>query len=125
MLRGNQITPLEAKRLGLLTDVFKKKDFFGKVSKFAELMAKRPPVAVSAIKRAVRKGMETDLVDGLSVEMVESIRCFSTWDAKKALQGYMKLIRERVEVPPENRIEPDELFDIMENASFTDGFSGK
>ncbi len=125
MLRGNQLTPQEAKRLGLLTDVFKKKDFSRKVRQFAELMAKRPPVAVSAIKEAVRRGTETDLLDGLSVEMVESVRCFASGDAKKALKSYMALIRERVEVDPDKRIEPDELFDIMENARFVDGFDGK
>ena len=125
MLRGNQLTPAEAKRLGLLTDVFKKKDFPAKVQKFAELMAKRPPVAVSAIKRAVRLGMETDLLDGLSVEMVESVRCFAAHDTKKALSAYMALIRERVEVEPEERIGPEELFDIMENALFVEDFEGK
>ena len=88
-------------------------------------MAKRPPVAVSAIKEAVRRGTETDLLDGLSVEMVESVRCFASGDAKKALKSYMSIIRERVEVDPDKRIEPDELFDIMENARFVDGFDGK
>ncbi len=125
MLRGNQLSPEEAKQLGLVTDVFKKKDFQKKVQEFADLMAKRPPVAVDAIKRSVHQGMNTTLRDGLSIEMAQSIRCFDTKDVEKAMENYINLIQERVDVPADKRMQVGDLLKIMENAEFVDRFEGR
>lgn len=125
MLRGNLLTPEEAKDLGLLTDVFPKKEFTGKVQEFADQMAKRPPVAVDAVKKSVRAAQDVDIAKGLAVELVQSVRCFATRDTERALKDYIRLIRERVEVPDEERIDPEELFDIMQNARYTDDFKGR
>lgn len=125
MIRGNLITPQEARALGLITDVFDKVNFRKQVQAFADLMAKRPPVAVHAIKMAVHQGMDTTLNKGLVLELEQSVRCFDTRDAEKGIANYIALIQEKIDVPEENRINADELFDIMENARFVDGFNGK
>jgi GTP-binding protein len=67
-------------------------------------MAKRPPVAVDAVKKSVRSAQDSDIGKGLAIEMVQSLRCFATQDTRKALEAYIRLIRERVEVPEDERI---------------------
>jgi len=125
MLKGNQLEPAEAKEWGILTDVFPKAEFTERVQEFADVMAQRPPVAVSAIKRAVHGGMDTFLARGLTIESLESLRVFDTRDVEKAMHAYAKLLQEKVDVPVEERIETQELMDIMYHARFTGGFEGR
>ena len=125
MLKGNQLEPREAKEMGILTDVFDKAEFNQRVQEFADLMAKRPPVAVHAIKTAVHRGMDTFLARGLTHEMLASLRVFDTRDVEKAMSSYARLLEERVDVPPEERMETQELMDTMYNARFVDGFEGR
>lgn len=131
MLRGNQLSPEEAKRIGLITDSFKKKDFEKKVQAFADLMSKRPSVAIDAIKKSVLYGMDTTLRHGLSIEMEQSIRCFDTGDAKKAMKEYIKLLQEKIGKIDELRgfkekqAVVNEIIHIMENAKLVDKFDGR
>ena len=125
MLKGNQLEPREAKKMGILTDVFDKAEFNQRVQEFADLMAKRPPVAVHAIKTAVHRGMDTFLARGLTFETLGSLRVFDTRDVEKAMSSYAKLLEERVDVPPEERMETQELMDTMYEARFVDGFEGR
>jgi len=125
MLTGRLMDPAEAMNVGLLTGVFPEKELAKKVQEFADKLSLRPPVAVDAIKKSVHGGAFKPLARGLSWELVQSIRCLDTKDAQNALEGYLKLIKERVEVPEEDRISPEELFEILENAKIVDGFSGK
>lgn len=125
MLKGNQLEPREAKEMGILTDVYNKAEFNGKVQEFCDLMAKRPPVAVSALKRAVHKGMDTFLARALTVELMESLRVFDTRDVEMAMGDYARLLEEKVDVPAERRMDAQELFDIMYEERFTGGFEGR
>jgi enoyl-CoA hydratase len=125
MLKGNQLEAAEAKEWGILTDVFDKAEFAERVQEFADVMAKRPPVAVSAIKRAVHGGMDTFLARGLTIESLQSLRVFDTGDVEKAMHAYAKLLQEKVDVPAEERMETQELMDIMYDARFTGGFEGR
>ncbi|MBN2027649.1 MAG: enoyl-CoA hydratase/isomerase family protein [Actinobacteria bacterium] len=125
MLKGNQLDPQEAREWGILTDVFPKAEFAGRVQEFADLMAKRPPVAVHAVKRAVHGGMDTFLARGITIESLESLRVFDTRDVEVAMSDYARLLQERVDVPAEDRMETQELMGIMYNARFTGGFEGR
>lgn len=124
MLKGNQLEPVEAKEMGIITEVFGKAEFVERVQEFADVMALRPPVAVGAIKRAVHGGSDTFLARALTIELLESLRVFDTRDVERGMGSYARLLEERVDVPPEERITPDELFDTMYNASFFEGFDG-
>ena len=134
MLRGNQLTPQEAKRIGLLTDVFDKKDFRQKVQEFADLMSKRPPIAIAAIKTAVLQGMDTTLRHGLSIELEQSVRCFDTQDTEMALRKYGAYIDENIRnraaeyeaaTTEELVKEANNTLDMMENARLFDAFTGR
>ena len=125
MLKGNFLEPQEAKAMGILTDVFDKAEFAERVQEFADLMAKRPPVAVHAIKRAVHRGTDTFLARGLTIELLESLRVFDTRDVEKAMSSYARILEEKVDVPPEERMEQQELMDTLYNARFVEGFEGR
>ncbi len=96
MLRGNQLSPSEAKQIGLITDFFGQKEFVQKVQEFADLMSKRPPVGIDAIKRSVLAGASTTLRHGLSLELNQSIRCLETRDTVMAMEEYIRYLDEHV-----------------------------
>jgi enoyl-CoA hydratase/carnithine racemase len=125
MLTGNLLTPKQGKELGLLTDAFPKKSFGKKVQDFCDLLSKRPPIAVAAVKKTVRLANETPIAKGLAHELVQSLLCFASKDAEKALEAYIKLINENLDVPQDQRISPDELFEIMTSARYVEPFLGK
>jgi len=99
MLRGNLISPEEAERLGMITGSFKKDEFQAKVQEFADAMSKRPLYAVSSIKKAVHQGFENSLRHALSIELEESVRCFTSLHTHKIMKGYNDYIRETIEAP--------------------------
>ncbi len=99
MLTGDLLSPKEAERIGMITGGFRKKDFHAKVQEFADSMSRRPPTAVSAIKQAVHQGIETSLRQGLSVELEESVHCYTSDPTKKILEHYESYIREKIEAP--------------------------
>jgi len=132
MLRGNQLTPQEAKQIGLVTDVFAKKDFKKKVRQFADLMAKRPPVAIDAIKKSVLQGMQTSLAHGLSIELTQSLRCLDAKDTDMAMRAYIRYIDENImTIDPDRATTKDVVgvlnrtLDVMENARIFGKFQGK
>lgn len=96
MLRGNQLSTDEAKRLGLITDAFNKSEFTGKVQEFADLMAKRAPIAVDACKKSVRFGDSATLQEGLWFELGQSTRLFATRDAREGLNDYAEFIEQNL-----------------------------
>jgi enoyl-CoA hydratase/carnithine racemase len=99
MLRGNLIPPDEAERLGMITGSFKKDEFHAKIQEFADVMSKRPHVAVNGIKKAVHQGFETNLRHALSIELEESARCFTSPSTHKIMKCYNDYIRETIEAP--------------------------
>jgi enoyl-CoA hydratase len=132
MLRGNQLSAQEAKQIGLVTDIFNKKDFKKKVQEFADLMSKRPPVAIHAIKTAVLDGMDTTLRNGMSIELEQSVRCFDTKDTEMAMKKYLQYIEKNIMTFDHVNAKTkdiknllDTTLDIMENAKIFDKFEGK
>ncbi|PKN53260.1 MAG: enoyl-CoA hydratase/isomerase family protein [Deltaproteobacteria bacterium HGW-Deltaproteobacteria-13] len=114
MLRGNQMNPEEAQRIGLITGFFNKAEFKAKVQEFADLMSKRPMTAVDAIKKCVHDGMETTLRHGLSIEMEQSIRCLDTEDTINAMQAYIRYLDEHINSIDRQKITTGELNRIVQ-----------
>jgi enoyl-CoA hydratase/carnithine racemase len=115
-----------------LTDVFDKADFKSKVQEFADIMSKRPPIAIDAIKRAVTQGLDTTVRHGLSIELEQSVRCFDSQDTEMALTSYLKYIDENImTLDHENASTQDIVdllnttLDVMENAKIFKPFQGK
>lgn len=99
MLKGNPVSPEEAGRIGMITGSFGKKDFHAEVQAFADAMSRRPPMGIKAVKHAVHQGFETGLRQGLSIELEESVRCYTSNPTKKILESYLTYIKEKIEAP--------------------------
>jgi enoyl-CoA hydratase len=132
MLRGNQLSAQDAKHIGLITDFFDKKDFNKNVQEFADLMSKRPPVGIDAIKKCVLNGMNTTLNHGLSIELVQSLRCLDTKDTIMAMEEYIKYIEKNITSLNMDKITTKEIItlvnkttDDLENAKIFRKFEGK
>jgi len=132
MLRGNQLSPREAKEIGLVTDVFRRKEFVKKVQEFADLMSKRPPVGIDAIKKSVLTGMSTTLRHGLSLELNQSLRCLETQDTVMAMEEYIRYLDEHVNSIDHEKAATKDIVrivnktvDDMEHARLFSGFKGK
>ena len=132
MLRGNQLTPQEAKTIGLITDVYKQGEFAAKVQAFADLMSKRPPVGIDAIKKSVLGGMSTTLRHGLSLELNQSLRCLETEDTVMAMEEYIRYLDSSINTIDPDRVTTKEIVrivnktvDDMENARILPVFRGK
>ena len=120
MIQGHFLSPQEAKSIGLISDVFSKDEFEGNIQAFADKLSRRNPVAVGGIKRAVHQGMETSLRHGLSIEMIESIRCFDDKQTQAALAIYAGLLKEKVDLPQGPEIGIAQLMEIVDSDSFSD-----
>jgi len=125
MLKGNQLAPEEAKAIGLITDCFSKQKFSEQVQNFADVMSRRPPVAIHAIKQAVLDGMDTTLSRGMHIELAQSVRCFNTRDVAMAMDAYADYLDKNVNLPPAQRPAPEEVIDTIENARIFEKFQGK
>ena len=85
LVTGRQITPVEARHLGIVTALFEiEEEFRGLV----ERLAAGPPLAFANIKRAVYEGMRSSLDDGLALErdLVEEL--FRSRDAGEGLTAF-------------------------------------
>jgi enoyl-CoA hydratase len=95
MVTGRNFDFEEAKRLGLLNDIYEADDgaaFLDKVLEFAQQFT--PPnaaaKAVGNIKRAVQTGAELPFNDALAVERELQQLLFQSEDAKEGLAAYME-----------------------------------
>jgi enoyl-CoA hydratase/carnithine racemase len=114
MLRGNQMNAQEAERIGLITGSFDKAQFKTRVQEFADLMSKRPMMAVDAIKKCVHDGMETTLRHGLSIEMEQSIRCLDNKETIGAMQAYIRYLDEHANSIDRQKITTEDINRIVQ-----------
>jgi enoyl-CoA hydratase/carnithine racemase len=68
VLTGRRIDAQEAHRIGIVNQVTPRKEWFNRAVDLADLIARRPPVAVRLAKQAVLAAEETALTPGLAYE---------------------------------------------------------
>jgi enoyl-CoA hydratase/carnithine racemase len=68
VLTGRRIDAREAHRIGIVNQVTGKKEWLDRAIELAELVARRPPIAVRLAKQAVLAAEETALTQGLAYE---------------------------------------------------------
>lgn len=68
VLTGRRIDVHEAKKLGIIADIAKKRDWRENFEALAATISRRPPLAVKLAKQAVLAADETDLSAGLEYE---------------------------------------------------------
>jgi len=90
ILHAQLLAPREALALGLLHRVFPAERFREEVRAFAADLAGRAPLALAAAKRAIRRGLERPLADGLALEQEEFEATLRSKDAAGAMRAFLR-----------------------------------
>jgi enoyl-CoA hydratase/carnithine racemase len=90
LLTGDQVDSARALEWGLVTRVVPPADLRQEALVLAGLLAERPPLAVAAIKRAVHRGLDGPLEDGLRREREEFDRVLGSEDAREGLSAFLE-----------------------------------
>ena len=92
LLLGTRITPAQALSIGLITRISQPGQLMDDAKNFARILAKKAPIAVQIILDAVTRGLETNVDEGLKIELDGSNRVGKT---KDAIEGMMAFIEKR------------------------------
>lgn len=92
MMFGNVYHPREAERMGMVNRVLPPETLMPYAMGWARTLAKRPPRAVAAIKRAVYVGADRDLESGLYVERMEMTQLMCSEDARTTMNAYNEAV---------------------------------
>jgi len=90
ILHATLLSPGDARELGLVHRTYPAASFRAEVRRFAADLASRAPIALAAAKRAIRRGAELPLADGLALEQEEFERCMRSKDAAGALRAWLR-----------------------------------
>jgi enoyl-CoA hydratase/carnithine racemase len=85
LLTGRQLSPAEARALGLLGGTFASEEEF---DAHMERLAAGPPLAIANIKRAAYDGSQLKLEDGLALERDLIEQLFRSADAREGLEAF-------------------------------------
>lgn len=88
-LTGRHITADEAHAIGLADKVADDDDALGLALADAKRMATGPTVAYGAVKRAVMRGFDRTLEEGLAIEAEQFARVFTTTDARIGVKAFL------------------------------------
>lgn len=87
---GEMVSAQEAQRIGLVDMVFAASELMHRAKELAQKLAKKPPLALAASKRAINFGREVDLNRGLEDEAEEFGQLFATADKKEGVAAFLE-----------------------------------
>jgi enoyl-CoA hydratase/carnithine racemase len=90
VLTGRRVKAEEAYRLGLVNQVASKREWLDKAVELAEVVARRPPIAVRLGKQAVLAADETDLNAGLAHERRLYELAMATEDRVEGMTAFLE-----------------------------------
>jgi len=88
MITGERVGPEEAYRLGLVNRLFPADKLLAETEAYAQKVAAGAALAIGAIKRCVRDGMQMDLHEALAYERQQIEPLFDTEDAAEGFQAF-------------------------------------
>jgi enoyl-CoA hydratase len=89
LLSGDPIDARRAEQLGLVSRVVPAARLLEEALALATTLAERAPLAIAAIKRAVRRGAVAGLDAGLEAEAAEFARIFESEDAQAGIAAFL------------------------------------
>jgi enoyl-CoA hydratase len=84
------ITAQQAYEIGLINQVVSKEELMAAAMKIAEKICENAPLAIQAIKRSVRKGMNLSMDEALDMELKIAAEVFMTEDAKEGPRAFVE-----------------------------------
>jgi enoyl-CoA hydratase/carnithine racemase len=80
----------EAHRIGLISRLAPKGGALAEAKRMAEVYAKRAPLSLAFVKRAVHRGMHMDLASGLEFETFLVSAIYSTQDKQEGISAFLE-----------------------------------
>lgn len=90
ILTGDMIAAAEAHRIGLVNGVFAPEELLESVRSVAKTILSRGPMALSFALRAVQRGADTTLAEGLALEADLFGLISSTADMREGMQAFLE-----------------------------------
>lgn len=90
ILLSQRINARQALEIGLVNRVCEPGDLLPQAYEFANALAKRPPLAVSAVLKTVQTGIEQGLEVGLQAELDAVVQLGSSKDALEGIQAFFE-----------------------------------
>ena len=88
-LSGRHVGAEEARSIGLADEVVPDDDLLDRTMEVAQRFAEGPTVAYAAVKRAVTRGFDRTLEEGLAIEAEQFARVFATEDARIGVKAFL------------------------------------
>jgi enoyl-CoA hydratase len=90
VLTGDQVTAVEAGRLGLVNRVVPPDELDAAVAALADKLGRRGPVALHMAKVAMNNGAQVDIRTGMDIEARCFALCFGTEDRVEGMQAFLE-----------------------------------
>jgi enoyl-CoA hydratase/carnithine racemase len=90
VLTGRRFSAEEAKQMGIVNEVTKKRDWLDRAMEVAAVIARRPPLAARLAKQAVLAAEETGLTAGVEAERRLFGIAMATEDRVEAMQAFLE-----------------------------------
>jgi enoyl-CoA hydratase len=90
LLTGEMIGPEEAKACNLVEKVVAPEQLMPEAKRIAAVIASKGPLAIAATKRAIHKGLQTDLHSALDLEAEEFGKIAVTEDAREGTAAFLE-----------------------------------
>ena len=87
---GRIIDAFEAGKIGLIDRVVPQDKLGAEVNQLAETICSKSPIIIKLAKKAINRGMYTDLAAGLSYERTAFALCFATEDHTEGINAFLE-----------------------------------
>ncbi|MCG7344080.1 enoyl-CoA hydratase-related protein [Sporosarcina sp. ACRSL] len=88
LFKGSHIPAKRAAEMGLVNDVFSSETLLEETMKAAREIARNAPLSLQAIKKAIDRGLQTDLHTALSIELDQYYKCANSEDRKEGVLAF-------------------------------------
>jgi enoyl-CoA hydratase len=89
MYTGKMIDAAEAERIGFLNRVVPHNKLEEAVNETAEAIVSKSPIIIKYLKKAITRGLYTDLAAGLAFEKTQWALCFATEDHNEGIDAFI------------------------------------
>src|SRR3990172_9407171 len=89
MYTGRMIDAAEALRIGFVNRVVPHDKLEETVNEIAEAIVSKSPIIIKYLKKAITRGMYTDLAAGLAFEKTQWALCFATEDHNEGISAFL------------------------------------
>ncbi|EOD00318.1 short-chain-enoyl-CoA hydratase [Caldisalinibacter kiritimatiensis] len=87
---GDMISAAEAEKIGLVNKVVSQEELMEKAMDLANKIASKGQLAVRYSKKAINRGIETDIETGMALERELFALCFATEDQKEGMTAFVE-----------------------------------